>query len=166
MARRIKPIRIEGNLAYVPLSQGLHAIIDAEDAEFIGQWNWSAKRGTNTFYAVRTITISPEKQKVLRMHRIIIDAKEGLEVDHINRNGIDNRRSNLRLVTHQENAYNVGLFKSNSSGATGVYWDKNRNKWQAKIKKDQKNIFLGRFETKEEAINAWGKAKSILHVIR
>ena len=76
-------------------------------------------------------------------------------VDHINHNKLDNRKENLRICEHQENTYNKGLCSTNTSGVTGVTWDKLRNKWIAHIK--GKN--LGRFNTKEEAIKVRKQAE-------
>ena len=75
------------------------------------------------------------------------------EVDHINRNRLDNRKENLRFVTSTQNNINMGVCKINTSGYKGVNWDKRRQKWRARIKLHRKEIHLGYFETKEEAVN-------------
>ena len=89
------------------------------------------------------------------LHRIIMGDPEGQFIDHINRDPLDNRRDNLRIVSIQENNMNQGINKNNKSGITGVCWNKNANKWQAKIMYKYKKIHLGYFEKLEDA----GKAR-------
>jgi len=92
------------------------------------------------------------------MHRLIMNAPRHLFVDHINHDTMDNRVSNLRICTHQENSRNKKKVK-NESGHTGVILDKRRNKWQARIKVDYKHIFLGYFDDIEDAIKARKEAE-------
>ena len=75
-------------------------------------------------------------------------------VDHINRNRADNRKQNLRCCKYAENDRNRGIYSSNKSGVAGVYYDKQRRKWVANISYNQKRVFLGRFESKEDAVAA------------
>lgn len=127
-------------------------LVDDEDYVILSQHHWYVTNG----YAITTID-----DKKVRMHRLIMDAPKGLEVDHINGNRIDNRRSNLRLVTRQQNGKNLGINPRNKSGVTGVYWHDNR--WCAHICVDGKDIYLGRFQTlyqaakvRKEAENRYG----------
>lgn len=135
------------------LPQGV--LIDADDIPKVNQFRkwFISKRGD--VYA-NTHPYGNGKAKSHKLHRVImnVDGKRGIEVDHINHNRLDNRRSNLRLCTHAENGRNLPLKKNNKSGFTGVLWDKNRNKWAASIKIMFKNKHLGRFEHIEEAISA------------
>jgi len=89
-----------------------------------------------------------------RLHRIIMGDPEDLVVDHINRNPLDNRRENLRIVTKQENSMNLSMSKRNKSGITGVCWHKGSGKWVARISYKYKHIFLGSFEKLEDARKA------------
>ena len=92
------------------------------------------------------------KGKVYSLHRWILDAPKGYEVDHINHNTFDNTRNNLRLATRSQNSQNLkGAHKDSKSGIRGVYWQKNLNKWQAQICVNNKRIHLGTFEKKDEA---------------
>ena len=86
-----------------------------------------------------------------RLHRIIMDDPDGEFIDHINRDPLDNRRDNLRIVTQQENNMNLSMRKTNKSGIAGVYWYKNRNKWVAEIRYKYKKIHLGYFDNLEAA---------------
>lgn len=83
----------------------------------------------------------------LKMHRIVLEAKKGQEVDHINRDKLDNRRTNLRIVSHHENTLN-------RERGLGISFDQDRNKWRARLKFKNKEVHLGRFDTRENAIAA------------
>lgn len=98
-----------------------------------------------------------------RIHRVITGCPDDKLVDHIGgeetRN--DNRRSNLRIATHSQNSQNACLHSNNTSGYTGVTWDKRNNKWIAQIKLNYKNIFLGRYKNIDDAIKARQEAEEI-----
>lgn len=108
-------------------------------------------------YVCGQVKITPGrkgKRRVIRLHRLVMNAPEGLEVDHINRDRLDNRRSNLRLVTLQENLKNKSVYKNNKVGKTGVSFKKDVEKWRAYRYENGKQIHLGYFDTVEEAISA------------
>jgi len=119
------------------------------------RWHHLKSKKTNTSYARCT------KTKKLA-HEIILGKKPGLVIDHINRNGLDNRRTNLRHVTQSQNKLNSKQYKNNKSGFRGVWFDKNHNKWRASITVDGKAIKLGSFvdseRGKEQAAKAYDKA--------
>lgn len=92
------------------------------------------------------------------MHREIMKCPKNLEVDHINGNGLDNRKENLRLVNTLQNTSNHTKQKNNKSGFRGVSWDKIRNKWRTVIMINYKYIHLGYFQTKEQGAEAWNEA--------
>lgn len=99
------------------------------------------------------------------MHVMIMEAEghvcsKGEEIDHINGKPNDNRIENLRVVTHEENMKNVKLPSNNTSGHKGVYYNKLERKWKAMIRKNKKQIHLGTFDTKEEAVEARRKAEN------
>lgn len=94
------------------------------------------------------------QRKFVRFHRIVMNAKENEVVDHINHKRNDNRKHNLRVCERAENDRNRGLYASNSSGISGVHYDKKRNKWIASITYNRRRIFIGRFSNKNEAIKA------------
>ena len=85
------------------------------------------------------------------MHRFINNTSKGFDTDHINRDKLDNRRSNLRTVTTIENQRNTNTRKDNKSGYKGVTWNKQRNKWHVSIRVDTKLIFLGLYSNLQEA---------------
>ena len=139
------------------LTQGYSTVVDDEDYEELSKYKWTY----NHNYAVRGIKNNSTKSKrtLISMHRTILQPSNDLDVDHINGNGLDNRRSNLRVCTHLENMGNTKLIaNNNTSGYKGVVWDKTRNKWRAQIKIRYTNKFLGRFIYKTEAALAYNEA--------
>lgn len=100
-----------------------------------------------------------EDGKICLAHRLIIGAKDGGVVDHINRNKKDNRIENLRITDKSVNAFNTGVRKNNKSGYTGVRFRRDTYKWTAEIEKNGVTHYLGCFKTKEEAIAARAKAE-------
>jgi len=97
------------------------------------------------------------------MHRLIMNAQPGEQVDHINHNTLDNRKPELRLCTKSQNQHNVGKRQDNTSGFKGVTWHKRDQKWQARIMKSGKDKHLGNFDTPELAYEAYCRAAAELH---
>lgn len=93
-------------------------------------------------------------RRFIRFHRIVMNATPEQVVDHINRNKADNRKANLRCCKRAENDRNRNLYITNTSGVSGVYFDKQRNKWVASITLESQKIYIGRFALKEDAIRA------------
>lgn len=162
MHRTIRPIRVEGNVAYVALTKGCEAIIDAEDAHLFYLWNWKAKVSTLATYGVRNC-IENGTWKELSIHRIILSAPHHLCVDHKDGNGLNNIRSNLRLSTKTQNAYNQKLSINNSSGFKGVHWCKRAEKWKSGIRFSGRSISLGYYATPQLAYAAYCKASAKYH---
>ena len=129
----------------IPLTMGKIAIVDYEDYEWLNQWKWHASKHGRRFYA----RCSSGLKKY--MHQVIINPRPGFEPDHINRNGLDNRRCNLREVTRRQNALNKPL----ESTVTLPGIRKNGKKWGARIRIGDKRISLGSYDTKEKASNAY-----------
>lgn len=144
-------------------SQGYYALVDNEDYEALNKYKWKLQKG----YACRNAYIDTARgvhiYKLKSMHRVIMDAPEGLTVDHINRNRLDNRKSNLRLCTMAQNLKNVPIRDTNKSGYKGVYLEKRTGKYYSQISNDSKAIHLGTFNTKWEAYSAYKKASKKYH---
>lgn len=154
-ARKGVPVVIDGaNCMEIPLTRGYTTIVDAEDYQKVCKWNWYA------FHPDRARTYVARRQngKAVWMHRQIMDCPEHLQIDHINRNGLDNRRCNLRLATASENGMNKGVPLTKSSKYRGVSFYRERGTWQAQIKTKGKNRGLGHFKTEIEAAKAWDEA--------
>lgn len=105
---RTRAILIDGDTARVPLSQGAMALVDVADAHDIGRWNWTLNsRKGGPFYAVRKEwDEARRRQRTVLLHRLITNAPDGMVVDHINGDGLDNRRANLRVTTQAVNQRN------------------------------------------------------------
>jgi hypothetical protein len=162
MTRKIRPIRIEGNIAYVPLTRGYEAVIDAADVPLVERQNWYASVEKHTVYATRTQRFGT-KWRFFRMHRVLMGDPPGMEIDHIDSDGLNNMRSNLRVATHAENQRNSRISPKNSSGFKGVSWHKKNRRWHAQISVDGKKLHLGYFDTPEEAHAAYVAASERLH---
>ncbi len=139
----------------ISLTRGYVALVDDEDFDWLSQWRWYARWDAHTqgFYAGRTDR-SGGKQRTVRMHRLILSAPDGIQVDHINRKGLDNQRHNLRLATHRENVWNQGLRATNQSGFTGVLQRKS-GRWGAYIWRDGVNTCLGTWDDPVDAALAY-----------
>ncbi len=134
----------------IPLTQGLVALVDDEDFEYLNQWKWYTGKSKNTSYALRTDRAFGTK-KTLRMHRVIMNTTENMDVDHRDRNGLNNQKSNLRNCTKQQNGMNKKEYSNTSSKFKGVSWYPRHKKWVAYISFKRKRIFLGYFNSEEEA---------------
>jgi hypothetical protein len=164
----MKPLRpviipVGPSIAYVPLTQGLFSLIDREDAEFVGQFNWFASRrhGSDVFYATRNLALGNCKFKFLNLHRALLDPPEGFLCDHVSCETLDNRRINLRPATPAQNSRNARLPRNNTSGFKGV--NVSRYRWRAQICVDGKNLELGSFTTATEAHVAYVAAAIKYH---
>lgn len=159
MAKKaIRPIRVEGNIAYVPLTRGYEAVIDADDAPLIGQWNWQAKVCRNK--AKNVMGVYATRWDSRGMHQMLLKASI---VDHVDGNGLNNQRINLRSATRSENARNSRRHRDNTSGFKGVSWNKAKQKWRAYITLNGKEKHLGLFSTAEAARDAYAAANALMH---
>lgn len=138
-----------------PKHPNTFTLVDDEDYEWLNQWKWRAKKGYSTFYVIRSVKGRP---RTLRMHRLIMEAPSDMEVDHINHNGLDNQRSNLRLCTHNQQQYNRLPTKNVSSKYKGVLWHKKGQKREAKINYKGERIHLGLFTREKDAAEIYQKA--------
>jgi hypothetical protein len=139
------PVPPNPKVRYITLTRGLHALVDAEDYEWLNQHRWHASPATghSTVYAKRST-----RHGSVFMHRMIMQPPKGMVVDHINGNGLDNRRCNLRICTRQENAQNRRKHVDGKSRFIGV--SPCGNKWQAFVGHE----YVGHFDDEVEAAKA------------
>jgi hypothetical protein len=156
---KLRPIRIEGDIAFIQLSKGMEATVDAADLPLVEMYSWHMDNG----YAKTQVRQPDGKQKKLMMHRVIAGTPDGMETDHINGNRVDNRRANLRNATPAQNQYNKGLQRNNKSGYKGVSFDKKAGKWSARIKFNMKKFHIGFYDTPESASAAYRNAALRMH---
>ena len=148
-ARVAAPESNDPKIRYISLTRGKHAIVDAADYPALAKYKWYAQGepGSRRFYAART-----HKGRAIWMHRQIMKPPKGMVVDHINGNGLDNRRCNLRICTQLENAQNSHRRRPGKSRFRGVH--PRGDKWQAAIQHDGEQMYLGLFDTEVEAARA------------
>jgi hypothetical protein len=142
----------------IKLTKGQVALIDGDDLEFVRGYSWHAMQIADTpvFYA---------KSRYGLLHRLILNVERGIEVDHANRDTLDNRRQNLRLATRVENGSNRRKPRKSSSTSVykGVSWDSNAQKWRAVITVRGSYRHLGLFELETDAAQAYDKASAGAH---
>lgn len=137
-------IRHPVGYAVIPLTRGKFAKVDYDDVDRLatmGDWHFS------NGYALHNV---PGRTSQVRMHRVIMDAPDDKQIDHINGDKLDNRRENLRLATNAENQRNTKRRSDNTSGYKGV-WQITNGRWRARLAVDGRDIHLGYFDTAEEA---------------
>jgi hypothetical protein len=139
------------HIELIPLTRGKYAIVDKADYATLSQHNWFAVPHKNTFYAKRNIRIYGRKT-MRYMHREILN---GEMIDHINRNGLDNRKFNLRACSNRQNQQNRKPRQGSTSRYKGVNLDTVNNKWKARICLNGKQIHLGRFDSEIAAARAY-----------
>lgn len=141
----------------IPLTQGKFALVDDDDFERVSQFKWNACHKRHTWYAHRSKKAKPYRY-TYSMHRFIMDEPEGLEVDHIDGNGLNNQKSNLRIATRSQNACNRGKAAHNKSGFKGIFWSNKDKCWVAHITVHRQGIYLGGFKDKIKAAQAYDRA--------
>ncbi|MGD0572661.1 MAG: HNH endonuclease [Sedimentisphaerales bacterium] len=140
------------------LDEGLWAIVDTADYYRYAGFKWCIGGCEGKFYAVRGQRIGPDDLKIVRLHRLIMNAPEGLLVDHRNSDGLDNRRTNLRIATHAENTQNNRKRKGTTSKYIGVSFDKKADNWISRIMFKKKAKWLGSFDDEIAAAKAYDDA--------
>ena len=141
----------------IPLTQGKFAIVDAEDYERLSKYKWYTRKSDHRLYAYRS-----KERKSIGMHRDVMNAAKGFVVDHIDGDGLNNRKSNLRLCTWTENSLNKRPRSNGRSRYKGLAWQKRTGKWEVRITKCGKRRYLGTFDDEMEAAIAYDRKAEVL----
>lgn len=143
----------------IELSKSMYALVDDADFDWLNNWNWNTSRAGRTFYAVRRHGYKEGGDgKLITMHRIIMgETCRGLDVDHIDGNGLNNQRENLRVCTRAENVRNRRKPNTNNEKYMGIktYVGKRKTTYRAIIGHAGKVTHLGMFPTAEDAARAY-----------
>ena len=133
-------------------------LVDDEDfyeLDDMGKWYYQKRKTSDSVSKIY-------KKKSFIMHRFIMNAPKGMDVDHINHDSLDNRKQNLRICTRSENMQNMCHENNKPKGITYFNYDNRKKKWRARIKKNYHYIYLGYYKTKKEAIKMYNCAARIL----
>ena len=145
----------------IELSKGRGALVSDEDCVRVNQYSWyyrSTAGGKEHAIRDEWVPKGGGKRRLVQMHRFILDAPTGMQVDHINHNRLDNRRENLRICTGSQNKMNSKKYKNSSSLYKGVSWCSSTNKWKAQIRCDSKLYYLGVYADEWKAAEVYNKA--------
>lgn len=144
---------------------GRAGLVDQEDVHYLDEAGWTFRAYGDTGYVQRFLYEQGKYVGLEMLHRLITDCPEGKVVDHINGDGMDNRRANLRICSHAENLRNRKIHSNNKCGRKGVSYDPSSSirPWRAKINVDRKRISLGRFACAEDAQEAYRAAAKKYH---
>jgi len=155
-----KPIAIKSEWAEIPLKKGIVALIDLSDVPTADKYGWVLDDTKANWY-VHTCIDRKLRTKTVRLHQLLLQPPKGFFVDHKNGNGLDNRRSNLRLATNSQNGANRRKLSPKTSAYKGVHRREN-GKWRASIRVNKRLLHLGTFENEIDAAAAYNKA-ALLH---
>jgi len=148
----------------VELTQGKIALVDDKDYAIVCKYKWAAIKGTSGIWYAQAVIVHNGRKTVTSMHRMIMGLwpGDGEIVDHISRDGLDNRQFNLRIATNKENAQNQKPHKdvkwSKYKGVTYQKAAKRKKRWIARIIVNYKQIYVGFYKTEVEAAQAYDKA--------
>jgi hypothetical protein len=145
-------------LKEIPLTQGKFAMVDDTDYEAVSRFKWHAHFDDHNWYAIRRTKTGHQK-----MHIFLMQPPAGVEIDHKDRNGLNNQRGNLRICLHHQNMSNTFRPTLNRSGFKGVSWKKRNRKWCAQIAVKRVVKHIGLFDSKEDAARAYDTQAELLH---
>jgi len=141
----------------VPLTQNKVAWVDKEDFDLVSKYIWCAHKGSGERW--EAVAYDPKIKKQIKMHRLImgLTKKDKVFVDHINHNCLNNRKSNLRIISNRRNQGNQKIKTGGTSEFKGVRWHKGNKKWEAQIQNNGKYEYIGNFDVEIDAAKAYDK---------
>ena len=151
-------------IGIIPLTQGKFALVDAEDFNTVSKYKWHAHRQPRKKAKDSWEAIGWVEGKPIKMHRFImgLTSDDKIMIDHINHNGLDNRKENLRLCSNGGNQANQRIIPGSSSSYKGVSWHKASRKWRVSISKNNEKFEINGFVNEIEAAKAYDeKAKEL-----
>lgn len=149
---------IRGDMKEIPLTRGQVAIVDDEDFFRLSQFSWYARKSRLTYYANRTIKVNG-RNRTIQMHREVLGLTDSkIYSDHIDGNGLNNQKSNLRPATCAQNLSNRGRPSRGNLPYKGIGFDNRYGNWYGVICCNYKKKRLGTYATPEEAARAYDKA--------
>lgn len=147
----------------IELTKGYFALVDNKDFEYLNKWSWHAKVAKRTVYARRDFKKNKKKLNIW-MHREILKLTDrDQNVDHIDSNGLNNQKNNLRVCTNSQNSQNMRKHSDNLSGYKGVHFMKSHKLWVAQLTFNYKRVLFSYHKTKEEAALAYNQAALKYH---
>lgn len=148
----------------IELTQGKFATVDDEDFKDLSRYKWFAHSPDGQrWYAMRNKKLFNGRKTTISMHVYLMKSSERATIDHIDGNGLNNTRKNLRFATNKQNCSNSKISKNNTSGYKGVHFYTRTGRWQAFIHNDYKKIHLGYFDSPEDAARAYDRAAVRYH---
>ena len=141
----------------IALTRGKVALVNDTDYDYLNQWHWCTYKGRTTYYAKRNVGIGKYKRRTERMHRLILGLQPGDKwlTDHKDGDGLNNQRSNLRACTAMQNAQSQRKRESATSRYRGVYWHHRAHKWCSRIRVNKILIYLGLFNSEDQAAQTY-----------
>lgn len=143
----------------IPLTQGKVAKVDDEDYDYLNQWKWYAHKCGKRYYATR----KERKDILLRMHRVLLNMPQAMQIDHIDGDSLNNQKLNLRVCTQAENLRNKENTRGGTSIFKGVSMAGRHKKWRSQIKLNSKTLHLGYFNSESEAAKIYDIAAKKYH---
>lgn len=151
----------------IPLTQGKFAIVDEEDYELISKFKWRAhnvrkEHGPDRWYALCTVHLGmisgKQVQSYIHLHRLIMHPPKGMDTDHIDRNGLNCRRSNMRICTRTQNNQSGHPHCNTSSQFKGVSWHRRSKRWVVHLTCNKRLVYNDSFVNEIEAAHAYDRA--------
>lgn len=142
----------------IPVHGGHFTQVDDDDFEWLSSFTWHTMKGHNTIYAATNMKRDGGGYSTAVMHRMVNRTPRGLHTDHIDGDGLNNTKANLRTATRTENARNRAPNRTGTSKAKGVHWNKRKQRWVASIRVNKNLMFLGLHKSEQAAAAAYAEA--------